>query len=114
VMPTVREPDGLALSSRNVRLDPADRARALALSRALNAAKESVAGGERDAAAVREEAIAQMGDVEPEYLAIVDPSSFTPLTTIAAPALVLVAAHVGPVRLIDNLVLQPVPAPVAT
>src|SRR4051794_2772669 len=114
VMPTVREADGLALSSRNVRLDPADRARALALSRALHAAKESVAGGERDAAAVREEAIAQMGDVEPEYLAIVDPSSFTPLTTIAAPALVLVAAHVGPVRLIDNLVLQPVPAPVAT
>ena len=114
VMPTVREPDGLALSSRNVRLDPTDRERALALSRALHAARDAVAAGERDAGGVRERAIAQMGDVEPEYLAIVDPLSFTPLTTIAAPALVLVAAHVGPVRLIDNLVLEPVPAPVAT
>ena len=114
VMPTVREPDGLALSSRNVRLDPTDRARALALSRGLNAAKDAVAAGERDVASIRAAAIAHMGDVAPEYLAIVDPASFTPLTTIAAPALVLVAAHVGPVRLIDNLVLQPVPAPVAT
>src|SRR6201999_3477508 len=114
VMPTVREPDGLALSSRNVRLSPTDRPRALALSRSLQAAQSSVAAGDRDAPSVREAAIAQMGDVEPEYLAIVDPLSFTPLTTIAAPALVLVAAHVGPVRLIDNLVLEPVPAPVAT
>src|SRR6478735_4730292 len=114
VMPTVREPDGLALSSRNVRLDPTDRERALALSRALNAAKEAVAQGERDVLAVRTAATAQMGDVDAEYLAIVDPVSFTPLTTIAAPALILVAAQVGPVRLIDNVVLQPVPAPVAT
>jgi pantoate--beta-alanine ligase len=114
VLPTVREPDGLALSSRNVRLNATDRARALALSRALKAARDAVAAGERDVAAVRATAVAQMGDVEPEYLAIVDPTTFTELTTIAAPALVLVAAHVGPVRLIDNLVLQPVPAPVAT
>ncbi len=114
VMPTVREPDGLALSSRNVRLSPADRQRALGLSRALNAAKDAVAQGERDVLAVRTAAVAQMGDLDPEYLAIVDPLSFTPLTTIAAPALILVAAHVGPVRLIDNVVLQPVPAPVAT
>ena len=114
VMPTVREPDGLALSSRNVRLSPADRERALGLSRGLNAAKEAVARGERDVLAVRTAATAQMGDVDAEYLAIVDPVSFTPLTTIAAPALILVAAQVGPVRLIDNVVLQPVPAPVAT
>jgi pantoate--beta-alanine ligase len=114
VMPTVREPDGLALSSRNVRLGSADRERALALSRALHAARSAVAAGERDVATVEAAAVTQMGDVEPEYLAIVDPLSFTPLTTIAAPALVLVAAQVGPVRLIDNLVLEPVPAPVAT
>ena len=55
-----------------------------------------------------------MTDVDAEYLAIVDPVSFTELTTIVAPALVAVAAHVGPVRLIDNLVVEPVPAPVAT
>src|SRR5690349_14736707 len=114
VLPTVREPDGLALSSRNVRLSPADRERALGLSRGLNAAKEAVARGERDVLAVRTAATAQMGDIDAEYLAIVDPVSFTPLTTIAAPALILVAAQVGPVRLIDNVVLQPVPAPVAT
>jgi pantoate--beta-alanine ligase len=112
VLPTVRESDGLALSSRNVRLSPEDRERALSLSRALFAARDAVAAGERDVERVRAIALAQLSD--PEYLAIVDPISFSPLTTIAAPALVAVAAHVGPVRLIDNIVLEPVPAPVAT
>jgi pantoate--beta-alanine ligase len=112
VLPTVREPDGLALSSRNVRLSPAERKRALALSRALYAARDAVEAGERDAERVRAAAMAHLE--APEYLAIVDPISFSPLTTIAAPALVAVAARVGPVRLIDNLVLEPVPAPVAT
>jgi pantoate--beta-alanine ligase len=112
VLPTVREPDGLALSSRNVRLSPEDREQALALSRALFAARDAVAAGERDVERVRAIALAQLSD--PEYLAIVDPITFSPLTTIAAPALVAVAAHVGPVRLIDNIVLEPVPAPVAT
>ena len=114
VLPTVREPDGLALSSRNVRLSRADRARALALSRALHAARDAVAAGERDAERIRAVALDELTDVDAEYLAIVDPVTFTPLTTIAAPALVAVAAHVGPVRLIDNLVVEPVPAPVAT
>jgi pantoate--beta-alanine ligase len=114
VMPTVREPDGLALSSRNVRLDPTDRQRALALSKALNAARDAVGEGERDAERIRAIAVAQLGDVEAEYLAIVDPVSFTDLTTIAAPALVAIAARVGPVRLIDNLILEPVPTAVAT
>ncbi len=114
VLPTVREPDGLALSSRNVRLSHPDRARALALSRALHAARDAVAAGERDADRVRAAALEELTDVDAEYLAIVDPLSFTELTTIVAPALVAVAARVGPVRLIDNLVVEPVPAPVAT
>jgi len=114
VLPTVREPDGLALSSRNVRLSRSDRARALALSRGLHAARDAVAAGERDAGRVRAAALEELTDVDAEYLAIVDPVSFTELTTIVAPALVAVAAHVGPVRLIDNLVVEPVPAPVAT
>jgi len=112
VLPTVREADGLALSSRNVRLSPEERVDALQLSRALFAARDAVAAGERDAERVRTAALAHLDD--PEYLAIVDPLTFSPLTTIAAPALVAVAARVGPVRLIDNLVLEPVPAPVAT
>lgn len=112
VLPTVREPDGLAMSSRNVRLSPSEREDALQLSRALFAARDAVAGGERDAERVRATALAHLDD--PEYLAIVDPLTFSPLTTIAAPALIAVAARVGPVRLIDNLVLEPVPAPVAT
>ena len=112
VLPTVREADGLALSSRNVRLSPEERLDALQLSRALFAARDVVAAGERDAERVRAAALAHLDD--PEYLAIVDPLTFSPLATIAAPALVAVAAHVGPVRLIDNLVLEPVPAPVAT
>jgi pantoate--beta-alanine ligase len=112
VLPTVREPDGLAMSSRNVRLGPEDRERALSLSRALFAAREAVKAGETDAERIRAAALAQLED--PEYLALVDPLSFSPLTTLAGPALVAVAARVGPVRLIDNLILEPVPAPVAT
>ena len=111
---TVREPDGLALSSRNVRLSRADRARALSLSRALHAARDAVDRGEREAERIRGAALDELSDVDAEYLAIVDPVTFTPLTTIAAPALIAVAAHVGPVRLIDNLVVEPVPASVAT
>jgi pantoate--beta-alanine ligase len=109
VMPTVREPDGLALSSRNVRLSPENRARALGLSRALNAAAAVVAAGERDADAIRASALAQLGDLDAEYLAIVDPLTFAPLRTVSARTLVAIAAQVGPVRLIDNIVLEPIP-----
>jgi pantoate--beta-alanine ligase len=109
VLPTVRDPDGLALSSRNRRLSPADRARALVLSRGLDAARAAYAAGERDAAALRAAAAERLDGLEPEYLAVVDPDSFAPLTTLSGPALVAVAAHVGPVRLIDNVLLEPVP-----
>jgi pantoate--beta-alanine ligase len=109
VMPTVREPDGLALSSRNVRLSPEDRAHALGLSKALNAAAAVVAAGERDADTIRRAAVAQIGDLDAEYVAIVDPLTFAPLRTVSARTLVAIAAQVGPVRLIDNIVLEPVP-----
>jgi pantoate--beta-alanine ligase len=111
VIPTVREPDGLALSSRNVRLNPADRARALALSRALKTAEERVAAGERDATSIAQAARAAMDDVEPEYLALVDPDSFLPITNVNGRVLVAVAARVGPTRLIDNTIITTAATP---
>jgi pantoate--beta-alanine ligase len=105
VCPTVREPDGLALSSRNRHLSAQDRERALSLSQGLFAARDAFAAGERDAERLRAAARAAMNGVDPEYLAVVDPTSFTPLTTLDGPALIAVAAHVGPVRLIDNVPL---------
>jgi pantoate--beta-alanine ligase len=111
VIPTVREPDGLALSSRNVHLSPADRRRAVALSRALRAAETEVAGGERDAAAIAARAKAAMDDVEPEYLALVDPDSFLPITNVNGRVLVAVAARVGDTRLIDNTIITTAATP---
>ena len=107
VEPTVREPDGLAMSSRNVRLN-GTREQALALHRALRAAEEAVAAGERDAAAVREVALAAMHElhVEPEYLELVNTDTLTPVTTIDGEVLLAVAAEVGGVRLIDNTLLS--------
>ena len=106
--PTVREADGLALSSRNAHLRGADRERALALRRALEAAEAAVAAGERDAAAVERAAREAMVPfaVEPEYLALVDPDTLSPVTTLNGETLLAVAARVGPTRLIDNTLLR--------
>ena len=106
-IPTVREPDGLALSSRNVRLANGDRASALALHRALRAAEDAVASGERDAAAVRGAALAAMQPFEGEldYLELVSPETLEAVTTVDGPVLVAVAARVGGTRLIDNTLL---------
>jgi pantoate--beta-alanine ligase len=111
VIPTVREPDGLALSSRNGRLDPSERRRATALSRALRAAERAIAGGERDAAAITRAARAELDGIQPEYLALVDPDSFQPITTVGDRVLVAVAARVGATRLIDNTLIHPAATP---
>ncbi len=105
--PTVREADGLAMSSRNALLDASERQRALALYRALNAAQELVSGGERRAATVLAAAAAELeqASLNPDYLALVDPSTFAAVSSVDGPTLALVAARVGSVRLIDNQLL---------
>jgi pantoate--beta-alanine ligase len=108
VRPTVREPDGLALSSRNVHLKGADRERALALRDALSAAEASLEAGERDAAALRDTALAAMRSrgVEPDYLELVRPDDLSPVSRVDGQVLVAVAASVGTTRLIDNTILN--------
>jgi pantoate--beta-alanine ligase len=109
VCPTVREPDGLAMSSRNRYLAGADRARAAALSRALRAAQDAVAAGERDATAIAATARARLAEqgVEPEYLELVSTDTLTPVDRVGDDGvLVAVAARVGPARLIDNTIIH--------
>jgi pantoate--beta-alanine ligase len=109
VCPTVREEDGLAMSSRNVHLTPEQRARAAALSRSLAVASALVAAGESDARTVLGAARAELdaAPVETEYLQIVNPDTLLPMNIIDGPALALVAARVGNTRLIDNQPLSP-------
>jgi pantoate--beta-alanine ligase len=108
VCPIVREPDGLAMSSRNVRLSPDERERALALHRALEAVAETVAGGAHDPQAARGPALAALANagVEPEYLEIVDKDTLAPVKRIDGEALALIAARVGATRLIDNYTIN--------
>jgi pantoate--beta-alanine ligase len=106
--PTVREPDGLAMSSRNSYLSPGERRSALALPRALRAAAERFAAGERDGAALERAGravLAAESGVQVDYFALVDAERLEPLPVAADGAVLLVAARVGGTRLIDNLVL---------
>jgi len=105
--PIVREPDGLAMSSRNAYLSPAERPHALALSRALRQMEENFAAGERDAnklIAAGKAVLAQQPVVKLDYLEIVDPATLEPVQD-ASGALVAIAAFVGNTRLIDNAIL---------
>jgi pantoate--beta-alanine ligase len=108
VVPTVREPDGLALSSRNARLAGADRERAIALRRGLDAAQAIVASGEGDPGPAEAAGRAAMraAGVDPEYFAIVDPETLERVARIDGRVLVAVAARVGPARLIDNVLID--------
>ena len=109
VCPTVREPDGLALSSRNRYLSAEERTRALVLSNSLNAISAAYRAGEKNVAPLLEagrHAIAAEPEVRIDYLAIVDWDTLLPLTEARAGALVAVAAHVGSTRLIDNTILE--------
>ena len=106
-MPIVREPDGLALSSRNAYLSADERVRALALSRALFAARDAARRGERDAAelgARAREALVAAG-ARVDYVEVVDPETLAPVAVAAPGSRMLAAAFVGRTRLIDNVQL---------
>jgi pantoate--beta-alanine ligase len=107
VCPTVRDGDGLALSSRNVYLSDADRRRALGLSRALRAAEAAVAAGRIDARAVLEAARGELDahGIDPEYLELRSATDLSPVERVNGSTLLAVAARVGRARLIDNTIL---------
>jgi pantoate--beta-alanine ligase len=108
VLPTVREEDGLALSSRNAYLSSEERERALALSRALAAAKEAAAQGERSTGALVGIVKTELRNsgIEPEYVEARDPEDLSPVADLnGRPVLVAVAARVGRARLIDNVLI---------
>jgi pantoate--beta-alanine ligase len=108
VCPTVRDADGLALSSRNTYLSNEDKKRALALSRALRAAEAHVAGGEVDAAAVLAAARGELhaAGIEPDYLELRSTIDLSPVQCVNGSTLLAVAARVGKARLIDNTILR--------
>ena len=102
-VPIVRQPDGLALSSRNQLLSAEERSRATALYRALAAAREAIAAGETDPEAVKRRALALVEGLRVEYFEVVDAEEMQPVERIAGPVRVAVAAWLGAVRLIDNV-----------
>jgi pantoate--beta-alanine ligase len=114
VCPIVREPDGLALSSRNAYLSAEDRSAAVVLSRSLRLAADLVRQGQRDAKFVARQMrnlIESADGVELDYAVLVDPETLKELGRIEGPAVALVAAKVGQVRLIDNEIIDPTGAP---
>jgi len=107
-VPTVREPDGLALSSRNARLAPDERRTAVCLYHALTRARELIHAGERDSHTIREQAgalLLQPG-VQIDYFDVADPKTMCPVSTAVPPVYVMGAIRVGATRLIDNLLCR--------
>jgi pantoate--beta-alanine ligase len=104
-VPTVREPDGLALSSRNAYLSPDERRRAVALPKALRSARESILGGTNVATALRDakQALVDAGFLKIDYLALVDAATLEPLDAPRDDMRLIAAAVIGTTRLIDNL-----------
>jgi pantoate--beta-alanine ligase len=106
--PTVREPDGLAVSSRNAYLSATERERATALYRALSAGRAAFLAGRRDPAAVEaaaREVLDGVPEVKPDYVALVDPATFEPAKQAEPGQVLATAARVGRTRLIDNVIL---------
>jgi pantoate--beta-alanine ligase len=108
VLPTVREPDGLAMSSRNAYLEPADRERAAALSRALDAAERGARAGSLGMGLEAAHRVLAAAGVEPEYLEARDAETLEPVKALGErPVLVALAARLGAARLIDNVLIHP-------
>jgi pantoate--beta-alanine ligase len=109
ICPTVREPDGLAMSSRNRYLSQPERQQSLGLWHALQGANDLIASGKRNVAEIEKAMRLILSDHSIErvdYAAIVDEETLEPLTTIEKTAVILLAAHVGSTRLIDNLLIE--------
>lgn len=104
--PLVREPDGLALSSRNVRLAPEEREAALAISRGLFQVAEQIDAGERRVDRLERTVSRSISRLEADYVELVSADTMKPLESLDGPAVLAVAAHVGDVRLIDNLSIE--------
>jgi pantoate--beta-alanine ligase len=109
-VPTVREPDGLAMSSRNRRLTLKERAFAPYLYKALSAARQAVASGERDCIAIKQRAVRVLQrapDIKLEYLELVDPDTIRPVDVVSRPVRAAAAVWMGKTRLIDNVLCEP-------
>ena len=102
-VPTVREPDGLALSSRNAYLTPEERSAAPVLYQALIAARNLIEAGERDASRVKTHALDILGGIRVEYFEVVNPATLHAVETIDAPVRIAAAIWLGTTRLIDNI-----------
>jgi pantoate--beta-alanine ligase len=104
---TVRELDGLAMSSRNQHLSPLERQTATALSRALFAARDLVQNGEKSPAVIESSVMPLLAGIRLEYFSIVDPETLQPVALITGKVLIAGAIWLGPTRLIDNLIASP-------